>query len=199
MRHPETAYNASGRYQGGRDVPLNRKGRQQLQNTIPVLSRLPFDLIYTSPLKRCLEVVKRLAEEKRVSVLVDDRLRELNYGVFEGLSRKQIEQRYPALLQKWYSSPMATAFPRGESFRQFIARVRDAVRDIKKQNKSVLVISHGGPIRVFICDVLGLPLRCVRSFQFDNAGLTGILKPFSHPELLFQNIVIERMVEGDVL
>src|SRR5881275_129291 len=94
-RHGETDWNREGRWQGWADPPLNETGRDQARQLAELLRSTPFDAVYSSDLQRAHETALIVAEPHTVPVLVDRGLREIDIGSWSGLTRSQIDERFP--------------------------------------------------------------------------------------------------------
>jgi len=137
-RHGETDWNREGRWQGWADPPLNDTGRAQARRLAEELRDLPFDAAYSSDLRRARETAEIVAAPHGVPVIEDPGLREIDIGSWSGLTRSEIQERFPA-----------GSRPDGETHEQHAARTREAVQRIARQNEGrrVLVVGHGGTIR----------------------------------------------------
>lgn len=154
IRHGVTAWNRQKKYCGCRDVPLSPEGRKQARMLGLRLKALSFDVIYSSDRKRALATAAIVFG--RVKITRDKGLREINFGVFEGLSHKQILQRYPQVYSGWLKDPFSHDIPRGERLIDFGSRVRKALRGIVKKNKGkcIAVVCHGGAISMVVSGLL---------------------------------------------
>jgi probable phosphoglycerate mutase len=160
LRHGETDWNAEGRLQGQRDVPLNDRGRGQARrNGEVLLDAVPdvaaFDFV-ASPLGRTretMEIARRALGLDPHGYRTDDRLREVTFGRWEGFTTEEIRAREPGELaardaDKWGVSP-----PGGESYEILAQRVRPWLREIAR---STVVVAHGGVGRVLWVDLVGM-------------------------------------------
>lgn len=162
------------RYQGQTDIPLNLEGKRQANL---IAQRRDFEkitLIYSSDLKRAVQTAEVIKEVLRVPIIKDRNLREINYGIWEGLYLEEVQKRYGELLKKWQDIPLNTIIPKAESLREFKRRCEKFYQRILQDNKgkNLLIISHGGPIRVIIGYALKLPVFALRSLRIDNASLS---------------------------
>src|SRR5690606_34501081 len=107
------------------------------------LAEFAFDGVYVSPLKRAIQTADILSKE----YILDGRLREMNFGVFEGLKYEEIEQKYPQYLRLWNADYENYRIPEGESLQDLFDRVEDFINDVKGKHERVLVVTHGGVIR----------------------------------------------------
>lgn len=155
IRHGETDYNRKKRYSGFKDIPLNAKGRRQVGELHKRLKKEVVHKIYASDRKRAIETARIVFKDGPVEVMPD--LREIHFGVFEGLTYKQIMKKYPVIYKKWLKDPFCVKIPKGEKLADFKKRVVKALKNIivKHENETVAVVCHGGPISIFVNHILG--------------------------------------------
>jgi broad specificity phosphatase PhoE len=148
VRHGETDWNRDGRWQGGSDTSLNDLGREQAQALAEQLDG-SIDVVYSSDLARARETAEIVAAKLGLEVRVDARLRERSFGSWEGLTTSEIEDRFADSHRRWREGVGAGADD-AETFEDFSARVNDFLADVLRLHpgENVLVISHGGSIRV---------------------------------------------------
>jgi alpha-ribazole phosphatase len=175
-RHGRTTWNAERRYQGQRDVPLDQEGRLQADALAHRLSDEPIDAIYASDLRRAWETAEAIAALQGLRVQLEPRLREIAFGDWEGLTTDEIEQASPGAIMAWRDDPRQAPPPGGENLDQVTGRVRAAVTDIaaSHQDETVLVVAHGGVLRVLVCMALDLPADAFWRFRFDQASLSQV-------------------------
>jgi probable phosphoglycerate mutase len=165
LRHGETDWNAEGRLQGQRDVPLNERGRGQARRNGEILRSVvgvqSFDFV-ASPLGRAcetMEIAREILGLERKGYRLDDRLREATFGDWEGFTTEEIRAREPALLAAREADKWGVAPPGGESYGGLAARVRPWLREV---DKPTVVVAHGGVGRVLWIELTGLdPGRAV--------------------------------------
>ncbi|HZU20449.1 MAG TPA: histidine phosphatase family protein [Gaiellaceae bacterium] len=147
-RHGETDWNRERRWQGWADPPLNDAGRAQARALAEQLRHMSFDAVYSSDLRRAHETAEIVAAPHRVPVFVDARLREIDVGSWSGLTRAEIEARFPGGVR-----------PDGETREQHAKRVLAAVEDIARSNlgRRILVVTHGGTLRALHDVISDLP------------------------------------------
>lgn len=159
VRHGETDWNRAGRFQGQKDIPLNDLGRNQarrngkaLKQELPTLD-LPF---LASPMKRTSETMELIRDElglPREGYDTDDRLKEISFGEFEGLTGTEIETERGAESAKRRVDKYNYAPPNGESYAMLTERVRGVVEAIQQD---MVIVSHGGTSRAFRGILYGL-------------------------------------------
>jgi len=148
VRHGETDWNRDGRWQGGSDTRLNDLGREQARALADELDG-NIDVVYSSDLARARETADIVAAKLGLEVRVDPRLRERSFGSWEGLTTLEIEERFTDSHMRWQAGEDAGADD-AEPFEDCFARVTGFLADVLRLHpgQEVLVISHGGSIRV---------------------------------------------------
>jgi probable phosphoglycerate mutase len=148
VRHGESEWNAAGRWQGWADPPLTALGESQARSAAVELEGLDLDAVASSDLRRANRTAELIAEHLGLGAVdVDPGLRERNVGDFTGLTRTEIEARWPGVLAEWRKGQVERA-PNGEG-REFLDRVLAALDRVATRHPSqrVLVVAHGGLIR----------------------------------------------------
>lgn len=147
IRHGTTNWNLSRRFQGQTDVPLSEVGRRQAVAIAAALRSETFDRIYSSDLSRALETARILAGSREKEIVADRRLREFDFGRWEGLTWEQIVAIDPRLGGQLPTSAKIYDPDGGESFAQVCARVRSFLDDLAQQTfDSVAIVTHAGPL-----------------------------------------------------
>ena len=174
VRHGETTWNTTGRYQGQTDVPLNDVGRQQAAAIAERLAAETIDAIYASDLIRAYETAQAIAKPHKLNVQADPRLREFSFGEWHGLTYAQMTARFPEQVAWWNADRLHRAPPGGETLAQVAVRLQAALDDIPHNHpdQTVLLVAHGGPIRVLLCLLLNKSPREFWQFDVGNTALT---------------------------
>jgi alpha-ribazole phosphatase/probable phosphoglycerate mutase len=161
IRHGQTDWNTEGRIQGSIDQPLNECGIDQAKELAAKLDGNEFAAVYSSPAIRAFQTAAILMEGKDIQIHCDERLKEINLGIWEGLTWQEVEEEYPELLRKREADPERIAPPGSENYSELAERMVEAVNDIAAAHpdERVLVVSHGMTIASLICKVHGLPLK----------------------------------------
>jgi broad specificity phosphatase PhoE len=154
-RHGETDWNRDGRWQGHSDTPLNELGREQAIELAESLDGI--DAVYSSNLARARETAEIVAARLGLEVRLDERLRERSFGAWEGLTMEETERRYQEAHGRWRAGEGHGADD-AEAFDAFAARVHSFLEDVLRRHpdETVLVIGHGGSIRVIHALASGL-------------------------------------------
>lgn len=176
VRHGETSWNRKGTYQGSTNVPLNNRGLEQAQLCAKRLSNINFSKIITSDLSRALTTASTIHEyHKTASFKIDERLREIDFGNWEGLTYNEISQKWPGMIEDMYEDSADMKIPGGESFAQMQTRAWNAVKDAIttcQDNDNLLVVCHGGTIRALICKALHISLKHAWNFRQGNTAIS---------------------------
>ncbi|MBQ9140657.1 MAG: histidine phosphatase family protein [Lachnospiraceae bacterium] len=168
-RHGQTTWNAQNKVCGITDVELTEKGIEQANALAQVVATRDIELILTSPLKRAVETGRIVAEHCRIPMKIEERLIEQNYGIYEGVDRKNVD----FLKNK---RNFAYRYPGGESMMQVACRIYGLLDDIKEEDegKNVLIISHGG-----VCRIINTYFRDMTNEEFFHYTLeNGQLEEF---------------------
>ena len=153
VRHCQAEGNFHHYFQGRIDTDITAFGQRQIECTAAFLANEPIDIIYVSDKKRARKTAEGLNRLHQVPMIVDDRLTEINAGLWEGVLLTEIEQRYPEAYDAFRHHPADFQAPEGENMAQVYARVSAALKDIvtKEQGKTICVVSHGCAIRNMMC------------------------------------------------
>lgn len=157
MRHGEPQ--GGKRYRGTLDDPLSATGWQQMQAAVSAADH--WDAILTSPMARCRPFAETVAQARGLPLHVEPELREINFGDWEGYTAAEIHERTPGALEAFWSNPVGHPPPGGEALPEFHRRVTSALQQWREtlEGKRVLVVCHGGVIRMAMADVMGTPLE----------------------------------------
>jgi broad specificity phosphatase PhoE len=147
VRHGETDWNRDLRFQGHADRRLNETGREQARTIAEELAREKIDAIYTSDLARARETAELIAERAGVPFILEPQLREIDVGEWQGLTRLEIEERFPDGMRNWHER--GHGWENGETYDELTERVLEAVDRIVRLHPDgrVVLVGHGGTIR----------------------------------------------------
>ena len=176
IRHGETDWNAEGRIQGQSDVPLNPRGHQQAERLAHYLAEEPVTAIYASDLLRASETARYVAQALSMPAAYDQRLREVHFGEWQGMTFEEVLQHDPEAAARWSADPIQCRPPGGETLAELAARVADCLEEIRAHHDgTVLVVTHGGSIRVALCAFLAYPLRQNWRFEVHNTSVSELV------------------------
>lgn len=179
VRHGETVWHPENRYAGSSDVELSDRGRSQAQVLARWAANAGLQQLYVSPLRRARETARPLEAVLGMEATVDPRLRELDFGDGEGLTAREMAERFPSHLAAFQNDPVEHFLPGGEDPRAAIKRARAALADIAEGRDSqtrVLLVCHNTLIRLLLCDLLRIsPSRYRHVFpELGNVNITEI-------------------------
>ncbi|MCL2489228.1 MAG: histidine phosphatase family protein [Propionibacteriaceae bacterium] len=158
-RHGVTDWNEQGIFQGRADIPLNERGQAQVVAAAPELVAMHATAVYVSPLIRARQTAQAYVDIAGGQAVVDDRLTEINVGTWVGESLASVRILDPAAGAEMAAGRDYRRSATGETMTEVGVRVADCLRDIAdaREGETVLVVSHGGAIRMGIATVLGWP------------------------------------------
>lgn len=168
-RHGQTVWNAQNKVCGITDVDLTEKGIEQAKTLAYLVESQNISLILSSPLRRAVDTSKIVANICNIPIEIDQRLIEQNYGIYEGVDRKN-----EAFLNN--KRNFAYKYPNGESMMQVAYRVYGLIDEIryKYQKDNILIISHGG-----VCRIINTYFKDMTNEEFFNYTLkNGVLEKY---------------------
>lgn len=172
IRHGETALNVKGCYYGRTDAVLSEKGISQARYLKEILKEVSFDYIVASPLVRAYNTAQIVMEEREQEIFGDRRLMEQDFGIFEGMTYKEIQSNYPKELDAWNEEFSTYRIPKGESFADVRSRAEDFLRDIpsgrESKGEKMLIVAHKGTLGHLLAAMLKLPLDGYWNFVFEQ-------------------------------
>lgn len=177
IRHGETDWNATLRYQGHAATPLNEQGRDQARKAGERLARYGATALYTSDIVRASETAAIIGEFVGLAPQTMPELREIDVGQWEGLTPEELYRRFPEHMQAFDRDPARTVRLGGESYAQLQERALIALTTIQQRHgdgEVVLGVSHGGTIRALLCHIIGLDLAHFGRLWLDNGSFTEL-------------------------
>ena len=154
VRHGQTLWNQERRTQGQIDISLSENGINQAELLSDRLADISFDSIYASDLKRAFQTAEIIAEKHGLKVVPIKEFREINMGVWQGLTWEEIEEKYPDAARVWREKPSLANIPECEGIYNAAERVLKAFRALTEKHKHdnrILIVSHGLVIGVLFC------------------------------------------------
>lgn len=175
VRHGATVLSAEDRFAGATNVELSDEGRRQAQALARRLAAQPIAAFYASPLDRTMETARILAAPHGRPVAPEEGFREINHGVWEGLTRKEAEAKFAGAYARWEADPFNFAPDGGETGLSVTARAMPALLGIiaRHPGEMVCLVSHKATIRLLLGAVLGFDPRRYRDhLDLNPASLT---------------------------
>ena len=177
VRHGETEWNRDLRYQGKTDIELSPQGKKQASLLAERLAHQEVHAIYSSDLKRAWATALAISAYHGLYVVAELGLREMDFGMWEGLTYAEIQGRFPEEMVRWEDDPLVKAPPGGESFGQVVTRITEALREIvrRHQGATVLIVAHSGSLQALLCVALGIDPPVRGRFRLDPASISELL------------------------
>lgn len=192
VRHGQTAASRENRFSGHVDPPLTEVGLAMAGALADAYAELPWAAVYTSPLLRCRQTAAPLCERARLVPVVEEGLKEIGYGEWEGLQQDEVRARFPEAFAYWAEDVASRGTPGGETAFQVAARAMSAVERIrvKHLDGNVLIVSHKATLRIIVCALLGMDVREFRQ------RIAQPVAAVSHFEISAKSTMLVRL--GDV-
>jgi alpha-ribazole phosphatase len=184
IRHGEPE--GGRRYRGQIDDPLSERGWVQMRGA--VRGRAPWDGIVSSPLRRCRAFAEELADKLDLPLRIDERIREVGFGAWEGHTADELRARDPEVITRFYHDPVNNRPEGAEPLGAFSARVHTAFTELLADGTHhPLMVTHAGVIRTIIAQLLDAPLASIYRISVQTASLTRIRYDGERPPtLVFQ-------------
>ena len=173
MRHGETVWNTERRYQGMTDIELSEEGLRQAECAAKRFKNIKIDKIYASPLKRAMKTAEKIAAEKGIEIISEDDFREIHFGEWEGKTVPELTEKYGESYTNFIREPHKYGFPGEGSVENVINRIKPGIdRLIAEEKGNVLIVSHGGIIRLMIMYIMGLDSSWFTKMWINNTGVS---------------------------
>ena len=185
VRHGETQWVKDDRFTGISDIDLTDHGRTQAEMLGHYIQPTPVNAVYTSPLRRC-QATAGILNTWQVPQIADGRIREINYGVWEGMQRDAIVQQYGVEYQAWGDDPATLAPPEGETGQEVLQRGINFWQDLlhRHEGQHVLVVAHKTVNRILLCWLLGIPIQLYRWRIGQHACALNVIRIQEHGPLI---------------
>ena len=178
MRHGKTDWNLLHKLQGQTDIPLNDMGRKMAREAGERYKDIHFDVCYCSPLVRARETARLVLEGRDVPVIIDDRLAEMGFGIYEGTEEVFEKPECPVRVL-FFNPEKYEAVGGAESLESLIKRTSEFLEEVAmplvNEGKDVLIVGHGAMNSSIICQVRDLALKALWSAGIENCKLMRLL------------------------
>jgi len=184
LRHGEPL--GGRRYRGQIDDPLSEKGWSEMWHAVS--GETPWQLIITSPLRRCSEFAHQLSKRLSLPLHLDERLKEVGFGAWEGLTQQQLQERDADILTRFYLDPQHNRPEDAETLESLSQRVAQAFDQAVSEHwgKHLLIIAHAGVIRSLLTRTLNAPASHMYRLSIGTASLSRIeIAPERPPTVMF--------------
>jgi broad specificity phosphatase PhoE len=174
VRHAET--DMAGRFCGHSDPELNERGLNRLAGMVNALSEQAICRVYTSDLRRARQTAEALAKHFGAELHLRPRLREIHFGLWEGLSWSEIEGRDPVLARSWAEEYPNSTAPGGESFVHFVSRAQREITFLREEATKlpIAVVTHAGFIRVVLTSLCSMSEREARDRTKEYGSMVAL-------------------------
>ncbi|RNI23072.1 histidine phosphatase family protein [Flexivirga caeni] len=159
-RHGETTYNATGRWQGQLDVPLSDRGKQQAAQAVEALAAYGISQIVASDLSRAAETARALAEYAELPLRFDERFREINAGIWQGLTGGEVRARFGDVHNRITAGEDLRRGETGETVAEVAQRVQEGASDLvagMAPGETAVIATHGFAGRALCAALTGIP------------------------------------------
>lgn len=173
VRHGETEWNVLGKFQGCKDIELSTEGINQAKFVANALKG-KFDVIFSSPLKRALKTGEIIARCSNLEINVENELREINFGDWEGLTVNEIRNQFPNQFQEWTTDLHEGPICGGElSIKNAVIRAKTAIMSNVQKNKEkkIVIVAHGGIIKAGIIGIFGWNVSMYHKMVLGNTAI----------------------------
>ncbi|MDP7583187.1 MAG: histidine phosphatase family protein [SAR324 cluster bacterium] len=177
IRHGETEWNSQQRMQGHSNSDLSEVGRGQIQALGELMKNVSFDHIYSSDSLRARQTAEAVTQYSGHTLQFDQRIREKNLGVFEGLTSTEAKERHPEIYRLFKTAGANYVIDEGESTQQLLERALEFIEEIRLRHpqERVVMVTHGGVVRVLMKHALGLSIDAPTRFIIKNTGIFGLI------------------------
>ena len=173
IRHGETEWNAAELFRGRADIELNENGVRQAELLAEYLKDKQIDAIYSSRLRRARKTADIIAGRHGREVKSAGGLIDIDFGEWQGLSHREVKEKYGELYAAWAENPPRVTTPGGESLDDVRKRVTGVIGEvIARYQGTVVLVSHRVANKVLICALLGLDNSHFWNVSQDTCGIT---------------------------
>lgn len=191
LRHGEAFGNLEHRYFGKEESSLTMSGIKQCERCKKLLEDITFDRVYISERKRARETADIIFEKRTNNFIVDARINERDFGIFDGKTYEEICKSFSAEEKAWGEDWVNYVIPEGESFKNFYDRISSFMDTMKKlDDKNVLIITHGGVIRAVYTYIMDGNYNVFWKFSSQNGDLSLI--KYEYGNLFIDSIIHTR-------
>ena len=178
MRHGQTEWNVLRKLQGKTDIPLNDMGRKMARDARERYKDIHFDVCYCSPLVRARETAKLVLEGRDVPVIIDDRLSEMGFGIYEGVEEVFEKPECPVRVL-FFNPEKYEAVGGAESLESLIKRTSEFLDEVAlplvNEGKDVLILGHGAMNSAVIGNIRHKELKDFWAEGIENCKLIKLL------------------------
>ena len=177
LRHGHVDWHNPERFRGRAELALSDLGRRQAQAAaLAIATTWKPDAVYTSPLGRCRDTAAAVAAPFRLAAQPIEALADIDYGAWQGLTRDEAAERWPAEIERWYRAPHLAAIPGGETLAGVLSRATSALSDMLRRHPSgtLVVVGHDSVNRVLLLHAMELALSRYWHLDQHPCGISSL-------------------------
>ncbi|MGD0488652.1 MAG: histidine phosphatase family protein [Syntrophorhabdales bacterium] len=187
VRHGETQWNKEEVFRGRKDIPLNETGRRQAEQGGAYFRGIPVKRIISSPLARAVETAAGISAATGVPVERMEELTDINFGIWEGLSLKEVEERYPAAFALWGTSPEKLRIADGETLAEVRERISRGLTRLAGLAGAVAIVTHRAICKILVLSLLHMGNEHFWAIKYDPGSITLLEGDDARCTLIFSN------------
>ncbi|NPB08311.1 MAG: histidine phosphatase family protein [Aquificae bacterium] len=173
VRHAQSEYNEKGIFQGRLDSDLTPLGFVQARLLTARIKKERPEVVITSPQRRAYKTALTISDVLSLPLEVDERIREMSFGLLEGNHFWSMFERNKEMILKWLKNPVENPLPTQEDMKSFRKRLGEFLEDLlKRKEKVIVVVGHGGTLHGLLCLALGFGLERMWHVHMDNTGVS---------------------------
>ena len=164
LRHGQTPASRENVFSGSIDPPLTDVGLAMAEAFAHAYAHIAWNAFYCSPMLRTRQTLAPLAQLTGIEPMLEDGLRELHYGEWEGMKQDEVKARWPDAFAYWAADPASRGTPGGETAFHVAARAMTVIEAIRSRHRdgNILIVSHKATLRIIACALLGIDVRRYR-------------------------------------
>ncbi|WP_457599835.1 histidine phosphatase family protein [Hydrogenivirga sp.] len=173
VRHAQSEFNEKGIFQGRLDSDLTPLGFVQARMVAKFLEGEGIEAVITSPQRRAYKTALTVGDLLGLEVEVDERIREMSFGVLEGKNFWELFEKERDMMLAWLKNPVRNPLPTQEPIEDFEKRILSFMEDLtRREEEKIAVVGHGGTLHGLVCLALDLGLENLWSIHMDNTGVS---------------------------
>lgn len=178
VRHGQTEWNILKKIQGHANASLTETGLLQGDMVAKRLGKEDIDIIYSSDLDRAKITAGKISQATNAQLILTEELREMSFGIWEGMLFEEVKAKYPEDFKKWMEAPEFLNIPEGETLELLENRMEKVINEIleKHKGKNIVIVSHGTALKTLILHLLNMPLTNYKNLAMDNVSLSIVEK-----------------------
>lgn len=189
IRHGETEWNKEEVFRGRKDIPLNDNGRRQAEHAGAYFTGRSINRIVSSPLARARQTAEAIGKATDRMVETMEEFTDINFGIWEGLSLKEVGEKYPQELTIWRQSPQTLSVDGAESLVRVKERISEGLRGLysEETGSTIVIVTHRVICKLIVLHLLEIGNEHFWDMKYDPASVTLLEKGTGRAVLIFSN------------